>query len=500
MAYTELIYYLKANLQKPSVDFRWTDEDNKKLFEHLDEFFPDESLEAEENILEIKKAFKDYFEDVGYILFKMINRQIRLKVFPYTIEAKESINVEPIVEIIKSNDELITRRFRDKDDQILLQEKLVQKISEFVYNIENEEINKKELVKYAIRQALELKHSDIIINKNNKIFIKIFTYKKKVPETQKNTRANRYNGIDEEELITFQNDYFSLQENKDFFYFTAKRFVDVYFNQRQITNKIYELKVFAYIQSIIKEQLTEEFEQNDDFFIGFSGYIFRIYFKEVFEHIADLILEEISLLNGYMIDFLKYYSLDVVIVDGEKYKIPSLKSDNGQHWNSVSILSVAKSYVKTKQLIATIKKDYYILENQISSLYIGEETPLEYNNKVIKHLKQIEDNISSYKHRCDLKIDALNGEKKDEKKDMLRVEIQEIKDLVSSLEGQRSQLLRKKIQPDILNRFSSLDRELNILDRKFARESKVLEQSEQAYQSIRGALVKALIAKKERVK
>ncbi len=500
MAYSELIYYLKANLQKPSINFRWSDEDNKKLFEHINEFFPDESIDKYENILEIKRAFKEYFESVGYILFKMTNKQIRLKVFPYTIEPKESVNLGSIVDILNENEDLIEYNYKGKEDQILIKEELVEKINEFAYAIENEEINKKELIKYAIREALKLKHSDIIISKKNKIFIKIFTYKKSVPETQKNTIANRYNGIDEEELITFQNDYFSLQENKDFFYFTAKRFVDIYFKEKKITNDNYELKVFSYIQSIIIEQLSEEFNQNNDFFIGFSGYIFRIYFKEVFEHIADLILEEISHLNGYMIDFLKYYSLDIIIVDGVKYKIPSLQSDSGQHWNSVSILSVSKAYVKTKLSIDVIKKDYYNLENQISTLYIGENTPLEHNAKTLRDIQTVEISINKLKHKYDIKTDSLSASKNDAKKELLRNEIHQITEELSSFEKEKTKLIRQKIKPDILNKFSSLDRDLNILDRQFTRESKVLEQSEKAYQSIKSALVKALVAKKEHIK
>ena len=103
----------------------------------------------------------------------------------------------------------------------------------------------------------------------------------KVPDDKKETIANRFNGVDEDSLNSFYKDFFIKEDNKDFFYFVAEEFVDTYFLDKQINNLTYEKHSFSLIQSITKEHLLDSFDNSDEFFKGFSGYVFRIHFKEV---------------------------------------------------------------------------------------------------------------------------------------------------------------------------------------------------------------------------
>jgi len=64
-------------------------------------------------------------------------------------------------------------------------------------------------------------------------------------------------------------------------------------------------------------------------------------------------------------EFLKYYSLDIIIIAGKKYKIPSLRTDTGQQWNSISILSVTKMYIKTKNSLEKIASSTKEKEDKI---------------------------------------------------------------------------------------------------------------------------------------
>ena len=165
MQYSELILYLKSHLGKPSIDYKWTDEDNQKFFNFLDEDAPANYLKEKENLLEIKKAFKEYFEHVGYMLFQIKNYKIKFKLFEYKIEPKDSKNVNEIVSLIEENEEFILKDYNGKPCQILLEKDLKDKIYSLVNALKEENINKKELVKYAVRDAFELKVSDIVVVK-----------------------------------------------------------------------------------------------------------------------------------------------------------------------------------------------------------------------------------------------------------------------------------------------------------------------------------------------
>ena len=107
--------------------------------------------------------------------------------------------------------------------------------------------NKKELIEEAIQEALELKESDLIFYKNGYMFIKLVkdTNRNVLTEKDKGTIAERYNGIDEEELKEFNDEFFSEEENKNFFLMIAKEFVQVYLLEKEINNHEYEKNVFV---------------------------------------------------------------------------------------------------------------------------------------------------------------------------------------------------------------------------------------------------------------
>ncbi|HUH41606.1 MAG TPA: hypothetical protein VLZ29_00635, partial [Sulfurimonas sp.] len=349
MLLPKLKIHLKTIIGEPSIYFVWEDEHNEKLFSYLEEHLNGETIESPEVQSTIKEALREHFESLGSVLFKISSTQLRMKLLPYKIEPKDSVNLDSIINIIEENSDLIEYDSNEKKDLICMGKDLTLKLTHFTSHITNEEINKKELLKHAIREALELEKSDIVIIKKDQIFIKLFDMSnyREVSESEKNTIAERYNGISEEHLISFYKNFFIKDENKYFFYEVAEQFVDVYLLEKKIDNITYEKYVFSFIQAIIIEHLENLFDNNPEFFKGFSGYVFRVHFKEVFGYIANMILSEVSVSNKYMIDFLKYYSLNVLVIDGQKYKVPEIEAENGMKWTVSSMMSIVKIYMKT---------------------------------------------------------------------------------------------------------------------------------------------------------
>ena len=497
MLLSKLKIHLKTIIGTPSIDFVWSDEHNEKFFSYLNDHLESMTIQDKEIQLTIKQSLREHFESVGYILFKMSQTQLRMKIFPYKIEPKDSMNLQAIIDIIDENGDFVQYDYNGKEDLICLQNELTHQLTHFIYKITNEEINKKELLKYAVRKAFELKPSDIVITKNNQIFIKYCDIApREIPDSEKETIANRYNGLDEDKLKSFYKNFFLRDENKNFFYDIAVEFVDVYILEKKIDNFTYEKYVFSFIQSIIMEHLENTFDGSKEFFKGFSGYVFRIHFKEVLGHIANLILAEVSASNKHVIEFLKYYSLNIVVMDGKKYKVPEIEADNGLKWSVSSMMSIVKIYIRTEQSIAALLGKKEALQDGIKDLYIYDLSPMEYNNNLHKEIEKISQEIVNATQKVNLYSDLLDISKTTEDKESIKIDLKNIKQEMQLKRDEKTQLTAKMIGKNELLRYNNTKKEIDAIIRQEKREERILEQNKESFLSIKNSLVKALTSKK----
>jgi len=501
----KLKLYLRANLSKPSIDFNWSDEDNNNFLNFLNKNCDKECLQDIQTNLIIKQAFKEYFESIGYILFKFKENKINIKVLPYKIEPKDSINLPSILKIMENNENLIEYDYKGNSNNISIPLELKTEIYNFVNSIENEEINKKELVIFAINQFFELNQNDIVIVKKDQIFIKILdnTYNSTVSEHVKRTGDNRYNGIDEEELKPLYDNFFSKQKKKELFLNVAKIVVKIYISDEAIDHITYEKKIFSYIKFVISEQIKNSYNLDNNVYIGLSGYIFRKHFKDVFGHIANLLLTEIVVSNDHIIDFLKYYSKGIIVINGKRYKVPEIESENGVRWNVVSMLSIAKIYIKTKISIKKANDEIEILNKSIKTLYINNLSPLDYHSMLIKKQQKVEVQISDNKERLERLSDALNILKsnnlnilKNENEDKKEKEIQNTKEELQRLMDEKREMKHNAVDSNLIVKYKNIRQKIDALAREVQENEKKLTQKEEAYLSIKYALIKALASKK----
>jgi len=394
-----------------------------------------------------------------------------------------------IEEILESNEQFI----EFGEYHIIINATLQNFIYDFVEDTLSKDEDAREFIKGELIDILELKESDIILLKQEHIFIKISNDK------AKDTTEKRFNGIDEDELGDFYAEFFSKKENAIFFKAVVKKFVKKYFIQEKIDNIRYEKKVFPGIQAIIIEQLEEEFNCTNAFIKGFSGYIFRINFNYVFEHIAEFILKEISEANEYMVEFLKYYSLSVVITNGLKYKVPLMLSDEGLQWNVISMLSIAKIYTRTKSLIKELKIQTQVLDKQIVGLYIHGHTPVDYNNAFIKEKQKFEKELSTKTYKLNKTLELTLITQDEERQTSYRQEIIDIKKDIEDITKNIKNLTDKELAKSVIDNYLRLEKNLDAKVRDLKAHEKVLSQNTKSFLSIKSALVKALIAKKQRL-
>jgi len=418
------------------------------------------------------------------------------------IEINDEI-LDNFIELVEKFEDDILYDYNGKENQILIKSRLVEKISSFLQSYTSTEntYTLPDLIKAYIRAAFELNSNSVVISKNGNIFIKIIdeTVKREVPQEEKNTVKNRFNGVNEEELKSFYDEFFKDNENNTFFLDVAKEFVSRYFLIKKISNDEYEKNVFAYIHAITLEKLVAMYDDDDGFFLGFAGYIFRLHFKEVFEYISELILDELAASNQYMMDFLNYYSQDILVIQGIKYKIPHIEAENGLRWSVPSMLSIVKIYTKAKHTILELKLQRNILQNKVEKFYVNGVSPIK-NNELLEHEKtSIEIQIEETTRRINALNDRYDITKDTEKKAIIKEDLLKKQEILKTLRKKREDTLKKVVKKSGLAQYMTLQKELDSLNRKLQREKKIIKQNEESYKTIKSSLVKALISKKSKL-
>ncbi len=408
------------------------------------------------------------------------------------------IYIKEIVAILENNEELIEYDYKGNENQISITKKLRDRIYDLLATMGIKGIQAKDAIKASVREAFELEDSDIIVVREQQIFIKLLDNIKinNVDEEEKNTIANRYNGIDDKELIEFYNQYFTPDESKSFFQDIAQQYVQIYFLDKKIDNESYEKSVFSSIQEIILKELQDSFDDKEQFFIGFSGYVFRKHFKEVFGYISDLILIEVARSNVYIINFLKYYSLNIIAIDGMKYQVPALIAENGNRWNAISITAIARVYVKLKSSIKELKLDIEEIENDIDEVYIGELSPVEYKNKLMKKQMLITDKLNKIEDKIDACKDALELIKDDKQYAQIHQQMKKLKIEYAKQRDEKATIMSKIPTADVIKRYNYLENEITYKMRQLNSDEIVLEKNEKSYSSLKQALSKVLTSKK----
>jgi hypothetical protein len=402
--------------------------------------------------------------------------------------------IEALIDILQDNEDAIEEDYNNREDLVALNKHLKDKLFHLI-DSRDTSTDKKELVKLAIREYFELDQRDIVVVREQQIIIKLLDEQSihEISEEEQGTIASRYNGINEDDLESFYNDIFLQEADEDFFYFVADSFVNDYQIAKKLDNQTYEQTVFPAIQSIISDYLVEQFDHNEEFFKGFSGYIFRIHFREVFEYIADILLTKLSESNEYVINFLKYYSLNVVIVNGKRYKVPVIESENGWKWNVASIMPVIKIYTRADMAIEKLEKEIEDFEKKTKEYYVSGMSPVAYNNKINKDIDRIRQEIVYSAKKLDGYVATL---KDDPDNKRLKQDIHNIRAELTKLRQELNSLNNKLITKDKILKYTDIKRELDARVRQKEREEIVLEKNEESFISISDALVRALTSKK----
>lgn len=300
-------------------------------------------------------------------------------------------------------------------------------------------------------------------------------------------------------LDLFHDSYFTKKEIDDLIYKISISFVEKYFIKEQISNQQYEKDVFKIIQKLIIEEVTVTFEKSQEFYKELSVYIFKKYFKTIFKYISESLINEISLSNTNVIDFLKYYSVDTIVVDEIKYQVPQIKTDDGPRWNVVSMINVIKTYLNAKERLSFTEKKLKDLNTELNACLVNSLSPFEYNSQIEEEFNKLEELIKKNTLNIDIVRDCITLEKNGDNLIKFNQELKDFKDERLKLREEKTRLLKSKIKQQELDKYEKLYLEVEALTRDRKPYNKILEQNQDKYLSIQNSLIKALISKRQAI-
>ena len=408
-----------------------------------------------------------------------------------------------IEELLDENEALIYEEYNGKSDQILIDAKLVAKLQEALKTRISDNNLQKETLKKILRDILQLEPQDLLIFKNGHIFIKLVSeLEQKIPEGRQSSNEARYNGYDEKELIAFYNDFFTDEDVTALIEKVAEKFIKKYIIQKSISNDEYEKKVFAYIKELFYEFLQKRFENQDEFLLGFAGYIFRINFERVFTRIAEIMLEKMAKGNQKIGMFLEYYSNEVIIQNGQKYQVPPIVSKNGHRWKIVSIIPIVRVYFSTLESIVQLKQKIETLKKETIKFGApADGTSLLDQQKAIKLriqslTNELNDKLNTIeKMYNEVLTQNLSPTEKRELKKRITFE----KNEADKIKSEKKRLEKMLLPSGTLASYQKVQRELDALKRELRNKQRLLEQNAPSYEEIKAALVRALIQKKRKI-
>jgi len=246
-------------------------------------------------------------------------------------------HVEYIINLIQTNKDLIDFDYKDIKDLIVIEGILFDKINAITSKIIDPNIDVKELIKRAVRSALELDNQELVIVKKERIVIKIIINIKRVVIDEKNpTEANRFNGYSIDNIEDLYHDYFGTDSLNDFIADISYEVFQYLFYRKHVTNDFYEKNIYPIIQKIIVDNL-DDFDVDINLKKGFAGYILRINFLDFFTYLSEDILEAIAYRDEYLMNWIKYYHGQVVVDGDQRYQAPYMVNPEGQKYNPSAI-------------------------------------------------------------------------------------------------------------------------------------------------------------------
>ncbi len=303
----------------------------------------------------------------------------------------------------------------------------------------------------------------------------------------------------DKKIVLYCEENYTDKEMDKILYSVAFIFIQKYFLKTTLSNLLYEKNVFRILKKIMAKKLLDISKQTEGFCQELSLYLFKKYFKQLFSLIAQLLLKEVAYSNQDIINFLKYYSLDTIVIQGIKYKVPQLKEKDGPRWNVTAMMGILKTYIKTQDYLKNAEKEILKIQKNLEEFHVNGITPKEHNDKITLRYSLLEKEILTNSKQINILRDSINIEKNEEVTLNLIGELTLSEEKRLTLRETKSKLLQLKVKQIKLLQYDELLNKIEANKHNTKAHYKILTTNQASYESLKNSLIIALISKKEEI-
>jgi hypothetical protein len=328
----------------------------------------------------IRKAIIKYFSKTD----QEIELQVTFGTFALSKKFTDLSKPEAYDRMLHKNNSLLIDIFERKSDFspieyiVSIPEHIRKPILDNFLSLDNNINNARQIIRAQIDRIFELDPKDIIFFLRGKITIRHYTVPNKLPEGV----DKRFGGESVEVMEAMYNLYFP-NGAWEHIESIMDEVLEEKLNFSMIDNFTFTRTFIPVFKSMIEIVLLEILKPEDRPKLeGFTGYVLRQQFHDIFVYTAKNLLLYVENRNKNAETFIKYF-VDEVIIDpnGNKIQKYAIVDSKQQRWNFSAILSIMMQYKQVKQKIATQQET--ILEAQSDLELCQNELNVEKKNKEV---------------------------------------------------------------------------------------------------------------------
>ncbi len=336
--YQETVDFLTSRYPDKTQVVGFSSEDTRLLYER----FGDRGAAEETQTVrtQIRQAFGDYLQDVGRCVVLFRGQEtigVRLsapdRISPSAPAFKNAIRL-----LQEAENTIYSASGRE--DLLVVDEALLAQLHSALAAHPGA-INRRDALRRAVRSAFSLQPQDAVVFLGGRLYVRLFS----VQGASGSRVERRYGGLPPEELERLKQDLFKESVDAAMIEVAAslcKSALDF----TRIDNTFYEQNALKLIQGAIARYLHSKLRHEKAVLDAFSAYLLRENFLLIHRVLAESLLEAVMQGAENAERFLKYYTGEVAMLEGQKYQLPEIVDSQGMRWNFSVIKAITTQYAR----------------------------------------------------------------------------------------------------------------------------------------------------------
>lgn len=358
---------------------KFTDEDSDMLFESVANV-----LNVNQKKERLRDAIKDVFdlEHKDIIIFKQndifIKRWGDIPLIP--LKLIEKIKEVVLKELEKIESEEAAVLSVTINTQALFQE--------FGMAPESLPSETKDKIKQRLKERIGLAEKDVVLFLNDKLVVKRFKQQQApAVEDEEEKLEQKFIGLTKEDLIALKNATFeNVAAEEEIVEEIVDKAIESDLNFGKITHDFFIKNCVKILQKSIFDFLKANLKEDSAKLEGLANLLLKEHWMLAHRRMAFSILGLMAQKNPVTESFIKKYSGDIEVDNGQRFKLPEILDKNGAKWNVSSIYGVATQRKKIVDSAMFRQKSIENLKLTIEGLYAKID---ELNNDAIQNEKDI---------------------------------------------------------------------------------------------------------------